>query len=53
MKKKKKAPTKKEPEPTHFLTVCADCKIRLVVNKDKTASCYLCKSPNVSVTPWR
>jgi len=56
MATKRKAHGKKKSgtqEPNLFLTICADCKIRLVVSKEKANACDLCKSPNISKETWR
>jgi len=51
---KKKKTVKKKAEPAIlFLTMCGDCRIRLVVRKDSTKACDLCKSTNIIVTAWR
>lgn len=53
MKKKKVTKKSTKPKPTHFLTICADCKIRLVVRKECSKACDLCGSLNISVSEWR
>ena len=50
---KKSKPKIKINRPTPFLTICKDCRIRLVVPEDKAKKCDLCDSPNVSAEPWR
>ena len=49
MAKKSKKPTAKT---NTFLTICDDCKIRLV-RFEKKHTCALCKSTKVSVSIWR
>lgn len=53
MNKKPKFKKTIKPQSTMFLTICSDCKIRLVVFNDSSKKCSLCKSPNVTVSTWR
>lgn len=56
MPKQKKKTVKKKAKTSEyngfFLSVCSDCKIKLGVKKENTGACYLCKSPNITVTKW-
>lgn len=49
--KSKKNPLLKKP--ALVLTICKDCKIRLVVKKKKSQKCDLCGSPNISAEAWK
>ncbi len=52
-KKTKKKKISLRGEILSTLTVCSDCRIRLVVRKSESKQCGLCQSPNIVAEPWR
>lgn len=54
-KKKRKSSNKKKIVKTQkldkVLSVCSDCKIKLIV--DRSDKCFLCNSPNITISDWR
>lgn len=52
-KTKVKTKTKEETSSAYFLTVCGDCRIRLIVSRQNSFNCNLCSSTNISREAWR
>lgn len=50
---KTKVKTKEESSSAYFLTVCGDCRIRLIVSRQNSFNCNLCSSTNISREAWR